>query len=110
MRCGVKDGGKRGEGYGGNESRLSVLEAAAAAIRSNCSLLQPPRYSVPAPKAQLFFSTQTIFAAVWALVLLHEEITNHELVGGGILVAGLTAVSYLQSRKDDEVEEDKKTQ
>ena len=57
--------------------------------------------SVPASQAQLYFSSQTIFAAVWALLLLGEPITTHELVGGGLLGVGLVGISkfVLQEKK-----------
>mmetsp|Transcript_111452 Transcript_111452/g.193148 ORF Transcript_111452/g.193148 Transcript_111452/m.193148 type:complete len:129 (-) Transcript_111452:15-401(-) len=50
--------------------------------------------TVSAPKAQLFYSTSPLFGALWALLLLQEPITNHELIGGGVLLAGLFAASF----------------
>jgi drug/metabolite transporter (DMT)-like permease len=48
---------------------------------------------VVAPRAQIYFATSPLFGALWALVLLHEPITRHEILGGGVLIAGLTAAS-----------------
>lgn len=50
--------------------------------------------TVSAPKAQLFYSTSPLFGALWALLLLQEPITNHELTGGAALLAGLIAASF----------------
>ena len=64
--------------------------------------------SVPASQAQLYFSSQTIFAAGWALLLLGEPITNHEIVGGAVLAVGLVGISKfilpVRGVTDDEVE------
>ena len=56
--------------------------------------------AVSAPRAQLFFSTSPLFAALWALLLLQEPITNHELVGGAALVLGLVAASQVTAREE----------
>lgn len=48
---------------------------------------------ISAPRAQLFFSTTPLFGALWAFLLLHEPITNHELSGGLILLLGLGGAS-----------------
>lgn len=49
--------------------------------------------TVSAPTAQLFYATVPLFAALWALLLLQEPITNHEVVGGAILLFGLGIAS-----------------
>ena len=54
-----------------------------------------------APRAQLFFSTSPLFGALWALLLLHEPITNHELVGGAVLLLGLLAASQVPEKADE---------
>ena len=46
---------------------------------------------VPAPTAQLYFSTQPIFVALWAFALLREPVTRHEVAGGAALLVGLAA-------------------
>ena len=50
---------------------------------------------ISAPRAQLFFSTTPLFGALWALLLLHEPITNHELAGGLMLLLGLGSASLV---------------
>lgn len=57
--------------------------------------------AVSAPRAQLFFSTSPLFGALWALLLLHEPITNHELVGGAVLLLGLLAASQVPEKADE---------
>ena len=58
--------------------------------------------AVSAPRAQLFFSTSPLFGAFWALLLLREPITNHELVGGCVLLFGLMAASQVTARMERE--------
>ena len=59
--------------------------------------------AVSAPIAQLYFSTSPLFGALWALLLLHEPITNHELAGGAILLLGLAVISRVERGRAAEV-------
>ena len=56
---------------------------------------------VSAPRAQLFFSTSPLFGALWALLLLREPITQHEAVGGAMLLGGLAYASQATGDEDE---------
>lgn len=78
---------------------LSLQQAwwivASAMLSGACALWcqSKGQYVVPAPRAQLYFSTSPLFGALWAALLLQEQISRHEIVGGGILLLGLVAAA-----------------
>ncbi|GMI22301.1 hypothetical protein TeGR_g3536 [Tetraparma gracilis] len=64
---------------------------ASAMLSGACALFCQSKGQsvVPAPRAQVFFSTSPLFGALWALLLLREPITAHELQGGAVLLLGI---------------------
>ena len=43
----------------------------------------------PAPKAQVWFALTPLFGALWAFLVLGEQITYHELSGAALLLAAI---------------------
>ena len=86
-------------GWFGDFSGQQIFWIVASSILSGAAALYcqgKGQSAVPAPTAQLYYSTMPVFGAFWAFVLLHEPVTYHEVTGGALLLLGLGAASLVR--------------
>lgn len=95
----ISDVLNQASGWFGDFSAQQVFWIVASSILSGAAALYcqgKGQSAVPAPTAQLYYSTMPVFGAFWAFVLLHEPVTFHEVTGGALLLLGLGAASLVR--------------
>ena len=91
-----------GEGFGYTPFGLLCLVLLALSLASTSYFAIVALAEIGAIRAILAFSTTTIFGAVFALVVLGEQITPYQLLGGALILLGVYSLQRAERRPQDE--------